>query len=65
MGAAVDDEEVSKNIQNIFNDQTNQGTVKTTAYGEAIPEEVTKFYNLYNPQDNMLQQLPFTPIFTL
>jgi pimeloyl-ACP methyl ester carboxylesterase len=65
MGAAVDDEEVSKNIQNILNDQTNQGVVKTTAYGEAIQEEVTRFYNLYNPQDNMLQQLPFDPPYSI
>ena len=54
MGAAVDDEEVSKNPLDIDGD----ATIKR-AYGKAIQEEVVRFYNLYNPQDNVLQQQPF------
>jgi hypothetical protein len=54
MGAAVDDEEVSKNPLDIDGD----ATIKH-AYGKAIQEEVVRFYNLYNPKDNVLQQQPF------
>jgi pimeloyl-ACP methyl ester carboxylesterase len=61
MGAAVDDEEVSKNPFDITKDTTNSNTVKS-AYGEAIQEEVIIFYNLNNPEDNVLQPLPFYPI---
>jgi hypothetical protein len=53
MGAAVDDEEVSKNPQDILGDLTNWGTAKSD-YGEAIQEEVVKFYNLYNTKDKLL-----------
>jgi hypothetical protein len=60
MGAAVDNEEVSKNPSDITEDITNDPTIKS-AYGEPIQEEVIRFYNLYNPQDNMLQQDPFPP----
>jgi hypothetical protein len=60
MGAAVDDEEVSKNPSDIAEDITNDATIKS-AYGEAIQGEVIRFYNLYNPQDNMLQRHPFSP----
>jgi hypothetical protein len=56
MGAAVDDEEVSKDPSDI----TGNLTIKS-AYGEAIQGEVIRFYNLYNPQDNMLQEDPFPP----
>jgi hypothetical protein len=45
LGAAVDNEEVSKNPQDILSDQTNWGSVKSN-YGEAIEKEVGKFYNL-------------------
>jgi pimeloyl-ACP methyl ester carboxylesterase len=54
MGAAVDDEEVSKNPLDISNDPTNANTVKF-AYGKAIQGEVARFYNLFDPEDNLLQ----------
>lgn len=60
IGAAVDDEEVSKNPSDITEEITNGPTIKS-AYGEAIQGEVIRFYNLYNPQDNMLQHDPFPP----
>lgn len=56
MGAAVDDEEVSKNPSDITGD-----TSIKSAYGDAIQGEVIRFYNLYNPEDNMLQPTPFSP----
>jgi pimeloyl-ACP methyl ester carboxylesterase len=63
MGAAVDNEEVSKNQQDIINDATNWDTIKTTAYGQAIQEEVVKFYNLYNPKDSILKPNPIYPFY--
>lgn len=54
MGAAVDDEEVSKNPLDIDGDSAIKH-----AYGKAIQDEVVRFYNLYNPEDNMLQPQPF------
>jgi hypothetical protein len=60
MAAAVDNEEVSQNPLDVNNDPTNQNTVKSS-YGEAIQEEVIRFYNLYNPEDNVLQTFPFSP----
>jgi len=63
IGAAVDNEEVSKDPQDILSDQTNWGTVKSD-YGEAIEKEVVKFYNLYNPKDKVLgpnSLSPFSP----
>ena len=63
IGAAVDNEEVSKDPQDILSDQTNWGTVKSD-YGEAIEKVVVKFYNLYNPQDKVLgpnSLNPFSP----
>ena len=54
MGAAVDNEEVSKLQQDVLNDPTNWGSVKS-AYGKAIEKVVTDFYNLYNPEDNVLE----------
>lgn len=53
MGAAVDDEEVSKNSHDI------DGNSVKHAYGEAIQQEVNRFYNLHNHEDNMLQPHPF------
>jgi hypothetical protein len=53
MGAAVDNEEVSKNPQDIVGDLTNWGTAKLD-YGMAIQEEVNKFYNLYNSKYKVL-----------
>jgi hypothetical protein len=54
MGAAVDDEEVSKNSNDILIDPTNDIRIKA-AYGNAIEKEVVKFYNLYNPEDDVLE----------
>jgi pimeloyl-ACP methyl ester carboxylesterase len=54
MGAAVDDSEVSKDTSGIRNDPAKH------AYGNAIEAEVTRFYNLFDPQDNMLEYIyPF------
>ncbi len=50
MGAAVDDDEVSKNA----NDAISSGGIKA-AYGKAIEEEVSKFYNLVNSEDDALE----------
>lgn len=64
LGAAVDDEEISKDPQDVLNDLTNWGTVKTD-YGSAIEEEVDKFYNLFNPKDNVFEpnsEYPFSPV---
>jgi pimeloyl-ACP methyl ester carboxylesterase len=55
MGAAVDNEEVSKNSLDIDGDTTIK-----QAYGKAIEEEVVNFYNLYNTKDNVLQRQPFS-----
>jgi len=60
MGAAVDNEEVSKDPQDILNDQTNWGTVKSD-YGEDIQHEVVEFYNLHNPHDKVLGPNPINP----
>ncbi len=60
MGAAVDDEEASLNPLDISADHTNVNTVKF-AYGKAIQDEVVRFYNLNNPEDNALEPLPFYP----
>jgi len=61
LGAAVDDEEVSKNPQDIIDDKTNNGTVKF-AYGKSIENVTKRFYNLYSSEDNMLQPIPFAPL---
>jgi hypothetical protein len=53
MGAAVDDEEVSKNPNDNRNSINDDGIV----YGDAIEKHVKKFYNLYNPEDDMLERL--------
>jgi hypothetical protein len=55
MGAAVDDEEVSKNSNDIVNDPTNDNRIKA-AYGNAIEKEAVRFYNLYNPEDDVLEE---------
>jgi hypothetical protein len=63
LGAAVDNEEVSKDPQDILSDQTNWGTTKSD-YGQAIEKEVVNFYNLYNPKDKVLGPNsinPFSP----
>lgn len=61
MGAAVDDEEVSINPLDILSNSTNSNSVKF-AYGKAIQDEVIKFYNMNNPEDNALEPLPFYPV---
>ena len=64
LGAAVDNEEISKNQLDITNDWTNWNTVKTTAYGNAIENQVSDFYNLYSSEDNIYQPdfiFPFFP----
>jgi hypothetical protein len=54
MGAAVDNEEISKNPKDILNDRTNWNTLKSD-YGEDIQSEVITFYNLFNPKDNAFE----------
>jgi hypothetical protein len=55
MGAAVDNEEVSKDPNDILTDSTNFDIDKIkSAFGEAIESEVVKFYNLFNPEDDIL-----------
>lgn len=55
MGAAVDDEEVSKDPNDILIDTTNLDTNKIkSAFGKAIENEVVRFYNLFNPEDDVL-----------
>lgn len=44
-------------------DASNWGTVKTTAYGKAIEKVVLKFYNLYNPEDNVFQPNAIYPFY--
>ena len=63
LGAAVDNEEVSKNPKDILDDRSNWGTVKSD-YGDAIEQEVVKFYNLYDTKDKVLgpnSKNPFSP----
>ena len=63
LGATVDDEEVSKNPQDILTDLTNENTVKY-AYGDAIEGQVIKFYNLFDSEDNLyFNHFHFTNIF--
>ena len=53
----------SKNPHDVLGDLTNWGTAKSD-YGEAIQEEVVKFYNLYNYKDKLLgpnSVNPFSP----
>ncbi len=56
LGAAVDNEEVSKNPLDIDGNSTLKH-----AFGKAIQDEVIRFYNLFSPEDNMLQPKPFKP----
>lgn len=53
MGAAVDDEKISKNPFDIDHGLFDDGKV----YGTAIERNVVKFYNLYNPEDDMLERV--------
>jgi Alpha/beta hydrolase of unknown function (DUF900) len=49
MGAAVDDDEVSKNLSDV-----GPSEIKFP-YGKAIELEVLHFYNLFSPNDDMLE----------
>lgn len=60
LGAAVDNEEVSKDKRDIDIDGTNWNTIKSN-YGQAIEQEVQDFYNLYNPEDNAFEPNPVYP----
>jgi hypothetical protein len=51
MGAAVDDEEISRNPSDTEDSPKDDAIV----YGQAIEEEVAHFYNLYNPEDDALE----------
>ena len=62
MGAAVDDEEVSTNPQDILIDLTNLGTPKSD-YGQAIEAVVTNFTNSFSIKDNMLEPNFEKPIY--
>jgi hypothetical protein len=63
MGAAVDDEEVAQSPSYIIDNPSALLDINEwydaygikSAYGNAIEEEVVKFYNLFDPQDNALQ----------
>jgi|SRR5215212_2158550 len=50
MGAAVDDDEVSKNSADVLSSDGIR-----SAYGKAIEEEVSYFYNLFNLEDDALE----------
>ena len=54
LGVTVDNEEVTLNPGDILVDKTNWGSPKSD-YGGAIQEEVVRFYNLYNPKDNVFE----------
>jgi pimeloyl-ACP methyl ester carboxylesterase len=62
LGAAVDDEEVSKNMLYIVKNPATLFELQEwfdpygikSAYGKAIEDEVLRFYNLYDPQDKVL-----------
>jgi hypothetical protein len=51
MGAAVDNEEISRNPSDTGDSPNDDAIV----YGQAIEEEVAHFYNLYNPEDDALE----------
>ena len=60
LGAAVDNEEVSKFKRDIDIDGTNWNTIKTN-YGQAIEQVVKEFYNFHNPEDNAFEPNPIYP----
>ena len=51
MDAPVDNEKVSKNQSDVDHSPFDDGKV----YGNAIERNVVSFYNLYNPEDDMLE----------
>jgi pimeloyl-ACP methyl ester carboxylesterase len=72
LGAAVDDEEISMESIDHFNPpESMQPRGVKFAYGPAIEQEVVRFYNLFDPEDNVLQFIypyfednPFFPMST-
>ena len=52
----MDDEEITTNPRDILDDRTNGGSPKSD-YGKAVQHEVARFYNLYNPRDNVFEQI--------
>ena len=60
MGAAVDDEEVSTDPADITADSTTADSEKA-AFGNAIQNETTRFYNLYDPEDKALGRIIYYP----
>lgn len=57
LGAAVDDDEISKEASDVI----STDGIKS-AYGKAIEDEVSEFYNLVNPQDDALEPGPVNPL---
>jgi hypothetical protein len=65
LGAAIDDEEVSKDLSYIIKNPRILGNTSEwydvfgikSAYGEAIEHEVNKFYNLFDSKDRVLTQI--------
>jgi hypothetical protein len=65
LGAAVDDEEVSKDFSYVIKNPRILGNTSEwydvfgikSAYGKAIEHEVNKFYNLFDPKDRILIQI--------
>jgi hypothetical protein len=57
LGAAVDNEEVSKNSIKHYNlpSWLHDSSDVKKAYGQVIGQVVSKFYNLFNPADNVLE----------
>jgi hypothetical protein len=63
LGAAIDDEEISNNPQDVLNDFTNWETLKSD-YGKVIENVVISFNNLFNPSDKVLgpnSKFPYSP----
>ncbi len=59
MGAAVDDEEVSRDPSDTGDSFLDDSIV----YGEFIQKEVIHFFNLYNREDNMLKPSLIPPVY--
>jgi pimeloyl-ACP methyl ester carboxylesterase len=68
LGAAVDNEEITKNPFDIVKDPMNGYNINVIemkypiildkikySYGQAVEDEVEEFYNLYNPKDDSLE----------
>jgi hypothetical protein len=59
VGAAVDDEEISKNPADTGDSLLDDGQVS----GEAIERQVTNFYNLFDREDNLLEPRFNPPVY--